>query len=180
MVRAWYRTYDLPIIISTSTNNYGPYQFPEKLIPRVILRAIHGQKIPVFGDGSNVRDWLFVEDHARILIEISKKAGIGKTYNIGSDSETKNIDVVQMVCLLLEELKPRKPRNIERYSDLITFVKDRPGHDRRYAIDTSKLENDLGLKTRETFDTGLRKTVEWYVSNQVWWKKVIPSDGSLV
>lgn len=173
LVRAWYRTYELPVIVTNSTNNYGPYQFPEKLIPKVILRAINGQPLPIFGDGSNVRDWLFVEDHARILVEISKHARIGKTYNVGGDSEMTNIDVVRMVCHLLEELKPIKPPNIDRYSDLITLVKDRPGHDRRYAINTSKLENDLGLKAKENFNTGLRKTVEWYLINESWWKKFL-------
>jgi dTDP-glucose 4,6-dehydratase len=176
LVRAWQRTYGLPVLITNCSNNYGPYHFPEKLIPLVILNAIDGKPLPVYGDGAQVRDWLFVEDHARALFQVVSKGQVGETYNIGGHNEQKNIDVVRGICALLEELAPEKPAGIERFEDLITFVKDRPGHDLRYAIDASKIERELGWVPQETFETGLRKTVQWYLNNLEWCRRV--QDGS--
>ncbi|MBB3102596.1 dTDP-glucose 4,6-dehydratase [Azomonas macrocytogenes] len=176
LVRAWHRTYGLPVLITNCSNNYGPYHFPEKLIPLVILNALEGKKLPVYGDGSQIRDWLFVEDHARALLKVVSEGKVGETYNIGGHNEQKNIDVVRGICALLEELAPNKPAGLERYEDLITFVKDRPGHDLRYAIDASKIERDLGWVPQETFQTGLRKTVQWYLDNKEWCRRV--QDGS--
>jgi dTDP-glucose 4,6-dehydratase len=173
LVRAWGRTYGLPIIITNCSNNYGPYHFPEKLIPHVILNALHGKSLPVYGDGSQIRDWLFVEDHARALLAVLTKGDVGATYNIGGHNEKKNIEVVEAICELLEELAPEKPNGIRYYEDLITFVKDRPGHDARYAIDATKIQNHLGWSPEETFETGLRKTVQWYLDNRVWWERVL-------
>jgi len=176
LVRAWQRTYGLPTIITNCSNNYGPYHFPEKLIPLMILNALEGKELPVYGKGNQVRDWLYVEDHARALIKVVSEGVVGETYNIGGHNEKQNIEVVQTLCELLEELAPNKPNGINEYSDLITFVKDRPGHDVRYAIDASKIENELGWSPQETFETGLRKTVIWYLNNQKWWQRV--QDGS--
>ncbi|MCQ4308577.1 dTDP-glucose 4,6-dehydratase [Pseudomonas stutzeri] len=176
LVRAWQRTYGLPVLITNCSNNYGPYHFPEKLIPLVILNALDGKPLPVYGDGAQVRDWLFVEDHARALFKVVSEGQVGETYNIGGHNEQKNIDVVRGICALLEELAPQKPEGLARYEDLITFVKDRPGHDLRYAIDASKIERELGWVPRETFETGLRKTVEWYLNNLEWCRRV--QDGS--
>lgn len=176
LVRAWHRTYGLPIVVTNCSNNYGPYQFPEKLIPHMILNAISGKPLPIYGDGSQIRDWLHVEDHAIALVKVALEAKDGETYNIGGGNEIKNIDVVKTLCALLEELVPNKPYGVERYEDLITFVKDRPGHDARYAIDASKIQRDLGWLPMETFKTGLRKTVEWYLSEQNWWQRVL--DGN--
>lgn len=176
LVRAWHRTYGLPIVITNCSNNYGPYHFPEKLIPLVILNALNGKPLPIYGDGSQIRDWLYVEDHARALYTVVTQAQIGETYNIGGHNEKKNIDVVKEICKLLEELAPNKPQGIDKYQDLITYVADRPGHDLRYAIDASKIENDLGWKPVESFETGLRKTVQWYLDNQEWVRNV--KDGS--
>jgi dTDP-glucose 4,6-dehydratase len=173
LVRAWGRTYGLPVIITNCSNNYGPYHFPEKLIPHIILNAIHGKPLPVYGDGLQIRDWLYVEDHARGLIKVVTKGKIGETYNIGGHNEKTNLDVVEAVCDLLEELLPEKPSGVINYRDLITFVKDRPGHDVRYAIDASKIERELGWKPEETFETGLRKTVQWYLENRQWWQRVL-------
>ena len=172
LVRAWLRTYGLPTIITNCSNNYGPYHFPEKLIPLTILNALEGRPLPVYGTGSQIRDWLFVEDHARALVEVITRGRVGETYNIGGHNETRNIDVVQALCNLLEELAPRKPERIARYRDLITFVEDRPGHDRRYAIDASKIQRELGWGPRETFQTGLHKTVKWYLANREWCARV--------
>jgi dTDP-glucose 4,6-dehydratase len=172
LVRAWLRTYGLPTIITNCSNNYGPYHFPEKLIPLMILNALEGRPLPVYGTGSQIRDWLFVEDHARALVEVITRGRVGETYNIGGHNEIRNIDVVQALCGLLEELAPRKPERIARYRDLIAFVKDRPGHDRRYAIDASKIQCELGWRPRETFQTGLHKTVEWYLANREWCARV--------
>jgi len=173
LVRAWGRTYDLPVIITNCSNNYGPYHFPEKLIPHVILNAIHGKSLPIYGDGSQIRDWLYVEDHAKALIKVVTEGKIGETYNIGGHNEKTNLEVVGTICDLLEELAPQKPLGVNNYRDLITFVKDRPGHDARYAIDASKIEQELGWVPEETFETGLRKTVEWYLDNTSWWERVL-------
>ena len=173
LVRAWGRTYGLPIIITNCSNNYGPYHFPEKLIPHVILNAIHGEPLPIYGDGSQIRDWLYVEDHAKALIKVVTEGEIGESYNIGGHNEKTNLEVVETICDLLEELAPDKPAGVKSYRDLITFVKDRPGHDVRYAIDASKIERELGWVPEETFETGLRKTVKWYLDNRQWWERVL-------
>lgn len=168
LVRAWHRTYGLPVVLTNCSNNYGPYHFPEKLIPLIIQNALAGKALPVYGNGHQIRDWLFVEDHARALYKVVTEAKVGETYNIGGHNEQKNIDVVKNICALLEELAPNKPEGLEHYQDLITYVTDRPGHDLRYAIDASKIQKDLGWVPQESFETGLRKTVEWYLSNQEW------------
>lgn len=173
LVRAWGRTYGLPIIVTNCSNNYGPYHFPEKLIPHVILNAIHGKLLPIYGDGSQIRDWLYVEDHARALIRVVTKGEVGETYNIGGDNEKTNLEVVEAICELLEELAPSKPPSVKKYRDLITFVKDRPGHDIRYAIDSSKIKRELDWVPEETFETGLRKTVSWYLMNRGWWERIL-------
>ena len=173
LVRAWGRTYNLPVIITNCSNNYGPYHFPEKLIPHVILNAIHGKPIPIYGNGLQVRDWLYVEDHAEALIKVVADGKVGETYNIGGNNEKTNLEVVQSVCNLLEELAPEKPEGIDKYRDLISFVKDRPGHDTRYAINASKIECELDWIPQETFETGLRKTVQWYLANAPWWERVL-------
>lgn len=168
LVRAWYRTYGLPVVLTNCSNNYGPFHFPEKLIPLVILNALAGKPLPVYGNGTQIRDWLYVEDHARALYKVVTEAAVGETYNIGGHNEQKNIDVVKAICELLEELAPNKPEGLARYQDLITYVTDRPGHDLRYAIDASKIQQDLGWVPQESFETGLRKTVQWYLNNQAW------------
>jgi len=173
LVRAWWRTYDLPVVITNCSNNYGPYHFPEKLIPHTILNALHGKELPVYGDGTQIRDWLYVEDHVRALLTVAISGKVGETYNIGGHNEKSNIEVVNLICDLLEELAPEKPLGIGKYSDLITFVKDRPGHDLRYAIDATKIERDLGWVPRESFESGLRKTVIWYLDNDIWWHRVL-------
>jgi len=179
LVRAWHRTYGLPIVITNCSNNYGPYQFPEKLIPHVILNAISGKEIPVYGNGEQVRDWLYVDDHARALVMVMKDGKVGETYNIGGRNEIRNIDVVRELCSLLKEFVPERLAGFSSFEELITFVKDRPGHDTRYAIDASKIEYDLGWTPEETFETGLRKTVQWYLDNQVWWQRVLDGDYRL-
>ncbi|WP_314338659.1 dTDP-glucose 4,6-dehydratase [Acinetobacter guillouiae] len=166
LVRAWQRTYGLPTIVTNCSNNYGPYHFPEKLIPLVILNALDGKPLPIYGKGDQIRDWLFVEDHARALYKVVTEGAVGETYNIGGHNEKQNIEVVKTICKILDELKPQI--NNQSYETLITFVKDRPGHDLRYAIDASKIAQDLAWKPEETFDTGIRKTVEWYLNNQGW------------
>lgn len=176
LVRAWLRTYGLPTIITNCSNNYGPFHFPEKLIPLMILNALEGKKLPVYGNGLQVRDWLFVEDHARALYKVATEGVIGETYNIGGHNEKTNIEVVKTICRLLEELVPNKPDGVTEYEDLITYVTDRPGHDVRYAIDASKIERELGWKPQESFESGIRKTVEWYLDNKQWWSRVL--DGS--
>jgi dTDP-glucose 4,6-dehydratase len=174
LVRAWQRTYGLPTLVTNCSNNYGPYHFPEKLIPHIILNALHGKPLPVYGDGSQIRDWLYVEDHARALIKVVSEGVVGETYNIGGHNEQKNLHVVQTICELLEALAPtRKPVGVASYRDLITFVKDRPGHDARYAIDAAKIELELGWRPQETFESGLRKTVQWYLENEGWWQRVL-------
>ena len=172
LVRAWNRTYGLPVVITNCSNNYGPYHFPEKLIPLVILNALKGKALPIYGKGDQIRDWLYVEDHARALYKVVTEAKVGETYNIGGHNEQKNIDVVKAICELLEELAPNKPEGVNHYVDLITYVKDRPGHDLRYAIDATKIKEDLGWVPEESFETGLRKTVEWYLNNQEWVENV--------
>lgn len=182
LVRAWYRTYGLPTIITNCSNNYGPYHFPEKLIPLVILNALEGKSLPIYGKGEQIRDWLYVEDHARALVKVVTEGIVGETYNIGGHNEKKNIDVVKTICSILDELVPIKSHSeldsgsISNYSDLITFVTDRPGHDMRYAIDASKIEKELGWKPEETFESGIIKTVQWYLDNEQWSKRV--QDGS--
>ena len=176
LVRAWQRTDGLPVLISNCSNNYGPYHFPEKLIPLMILNALAGKPLPVYGNGQQVRDWLYVEDHARALLKVVSEGKVGETYNIGGHNEQKNLDVVRAICALLEELAPQKPAGIARYEDLITYAQDRPGHDLRYAIDASKIQRELGWTPQETFDSGLRKTVEWYLDNLQWCRHV--QDGS--
>ena len=176
LVRAWGRTFGLPVVITNCSNNYGPYHFPEKLIPLIILNALRGKPLPVYGKGTQVRDWLFVEDHARGLVRVVTEGAVGETYNIGGHNEKQNIDVVRAVCDLLDELRPSVHQGIIKYEQLITFVKDRPGHDVRYAIDASKIQRELGWMPQETFESGLRKTVEWYLDNEDWWQSVL--DGS--
>jgi dTDP-glucose 4,6-dehydratase len=172
LVRAWQRTYGLPTLVTNCSNNYGPYHFPEKLIPLMILNALAAKSLPVYGNGQQIRDWLYVEDHARALITVATEGQVGETYNIGGHNEKANLTVVETLCDLLQELVPQEAA----YRDLITFVTDRPGHDVRYAIDASKIERELGWVPQETFESGLRKTVEWYLANQTWWKRVL--DGS--
>jgi len=176
LVRAWQRTYGLPTLITNCSNNYGPYHFPEKLIPLVILNALAGKALPVYGDGSQIRDWLYVEDHARALVKVVTEGEVGETYNIGGHNERKNIEVVKTICAILDDLVPEKPAAVNNYEDLITYVTDRPGHDVRYAIDASKIERELGWTPLETFESGIRKTVEWYLANESWWQRVL--DGS--
>ncbi|MGD9638323.1 MAG: dTDP-glucose 4,6-dehydratase [Alphaproteobacteria bacterium] len=172
LVRAWFRTYGLPTVITNCSNNYGPYQFPEKLIPLMILNCLEGKKLPVYGQGNQIRDWLYVDDHVRALYSVLTKGKNGETYNIGGFNEQRNIDIVKTICKLMEELEPHKPSGVTKYEDLITFVTDRPGHDMRYAIDASKIRNELGWKPLETFETGLRKTVRWYLEHKTWWQRI--------
>jgi dTDP-glucose 4,6-dehydratase len=182
LVRSWLRTYGLPTIITNCSNNYGPYHFPEKLIPLVILNALEGKHLPIYGKGEQIRDWLYVEDHARALYKVVTEGVIGETYNIGGHNEKQNIDVVKTICNILDELLPITKKTeidsgtVVTYKEQITFVKDRPGHDVRYAIDASKIERELGWKPKESFETGIRKTVEWYLNNESWWQRV--QDGS--
>ena len=176
LVRAWMRTYGLPTLITNCSNNYGPYHFPEKLIPLMILNALAGKPLPVYGNGQQIRDWLFVEDHARALYTVLTQGRAGETYNIGGHNEQTNLDVVRTICTLLEEMQPEKPAGVARYEDLITFVRDRPGHDVRYAIDAAKIGRELGWQPQETFASGIRKTVAWYLENRRWWQNVL--DGS--
>ncbi|WP_336287319.1 dTDP-glucose 4,6-dehydratase [Cronobacter dublinensis] len=176
LVRAWRSTYGLPTLVTNCSNNYGPYHFPEKLIPLTILNALAGKPLPVYGNGQQIRDWLYVEDHARALCLVATQGEVGETYNIGGHNEQKNLDVVETICALLEELAPQKPAGVGAYRSLITFVQDRPGHDLRYAIDASKIERELGWRPQETFESGMRKTVQWYLDNETWWKQV--QDGS--
>jgi len=170
LVRAWHETYGLPVVLSNCSNNYGPFHFPEKLIPLVILNALDGKPLPVYGAGANIRDWLFVEDHARALELVVTKGKPGESYNIGGRAERTNLSVVETICDILDEKRPRSGG--KRYRDLITFVTDRPGHDRRYAIDASKIERELGWKPAETFETGLDRTVQWYLDNEWWWRPI--------
>ncbi|MBO0243927.1 MULTISPECIES: dTDP-glucose 4,6-dehydratase [unclassified Vibrio] len=179
LVRAWLRTYGLPTLVTNCSNNYGPYHFPEKLIPLMILNALDGKPLPVYGDGMQIRDWLFVEDHARALYKVVNEGEVGETYNIGGHNEKANIEVVKTICSLLEELRPNKPAGVESYESLITYVKDRPGHDVRYAIDATKIAQELNWTPEETFESGIRKTVEWYLNNPQWWQRVLDGSYSL-
>jgi dTDP-glucose 4,6-dehydratase len=172
LARAWFRTFGLPVIVTNCSNNYGPCQFPEKLIPHMILNALSGKPLPIYGDGMQIRDWLYVDDHVRALVEVLRRGAIGETYNIGGHNEKRNIEVVRTVCLLLQELAP-DTAPAHGYDSLITFVSDRPGHDTRYAIDASKIAGQLGWTPAETFETGLRKTVQWYLANSTWWQRVL-------
>jgi len=188
LARAWNDTYGFPVLVTNCSNNYGPFQFPEKLIPVVILNALAGEPIPVYGAGENVRDWLYVIDHARALEAVLTDGTVGQTYNIGGDNELRNIDLVRMLCELLDELRPianndqistLRKRNLKSYFDLITFVADRPGHDMRYAIDARKIESQLGWTPSENAETGFRKTVQWYLDNSQWWQRILPGDYQL-
>ena len=176
LVRAWHHTYGLPVVTTNCSNNYGPCHFPEKLIPLMILNCLEAKPLPVYGNGQQIRDWLYVEDHARALVLVLLQGRPGETYNIGGHNERKNLDVVHTLCDLLEEMHPDKPAGLARYRDLITYVADRPGHDLRYAIDASKIQRELGWTPAETFETGMRKTVRWYLDNEPWWRRV--RDGS--
>jgi dTDP-glucose 4,6-dehydratase len=176
LVRAWHRTYGLPIVITNCSNNYGPYQFPEKLIPLVILNALHGKKLPIYGKGDQIRDWLYVEDHVRALMAVLDKGNPGETYNVGGNNTKTNLEVVIEICNLLDKLVPANQLAIKNYKDLIEFVEDRPGHDKCYAIDSSKIRKKLNFIPNETFDSGLKKTVEWYLTNIRWCNSVL--DGS--
>jgi dTDP-glucose 4,6-dehydratase len=171
IVRAWYHTFGLPVIVTNCSNNYGPFHFPEKLIPLMIIHALEGKELPVYGDGSNIRDWLYVEDHARALIQVAENASGGTSYAIGGHNEQKNIDVVRLICRLLDQYVP--DNRIGSREKLIRFVTDRPGHDARYAIDASKIERELGWKPQETFESGIEKTVLWYLENKLWWQNIL-------
>jgi dTDP-glucose 4,6-dehydratase len=174
LVRAWYETYGLPVVITNCSNNYGPCQFPEKLIPVLILKALAGEKLPIYGKGENIRDWLYVEDHAAALRLVLEKGRVGETYNVGGRAERTNIDVARAVCAILDELLPDSPHR--PHENLITFVADRPGHDLRYAIDSSKIERELGWSQKESFETGLKRTVAWYLENRDWWQRILSGD----
>ncbi|MEM6339718.1 MAG: dTDP-glucose 4,6-dehydratase [Pseudomonadota bacterium] len=173
LVRAWYETYGLPVVTTNCSNNYGPYHFPEKLIPVVILNALHGRQIPVYGDGKNVRDWLFVEDHAAALLCVLREGTIGRSYNVGGNAEATNIDLVRRICRILDELRP----DGAPHDRLIEFVRDRPGHDRRYAIDASRIKDELGWAPSVTLDQGLRRTVTWFLDNEAWWRPLLDREG---
>lgn len=176
LVRAWARTFNLPVVVTNCSNNYGPNQFPEKLIPVMLMNAKSGNPLPVYGNGQQIRDWLYVDDHVRALYKVATEGKLGETYNIGGVNEKANLDVVYAICDLMEELQPVKPDQVAAYRDLVTFVKDRPGHDVRYAIDAGKINSELGWSPEETFETGLRKTVEWYLANEDWCENIL--DGS--
>ena len=173
LVRAWHETYGLPVVLSNCSNNYGPYHFPEKLIPVVILRALAGEPIPVYGKGENIRDWLYVEDHADALLTVLQKGALGRSYNIGGENEVRNIDLVVMICTVLDRLKP----GFAPYAQQITFVQDRPGHDLRYAIDPTRISTELGWRPSVTLKQGLEKTVQWYLDNEDWWQALLNRDG---
>ena len=172
LVRAWYRTYKLPIIITNSSNNYGPYQFPEKLIPFMIINALERKQLPIYGDGTNVRDWLYVEDHAKAILKVALKGKRGETYNIGGHNNLRNLDIVKIICKTLNELKPLSTTYLKKYEKLITYVADRPGHDKRYALNTSKIKKELNWIPDETFETGIKKTIKWYLENKAWYEKI--------
>jgi dTDP-glucose 4,6-dehydratase len=178
LVRAWMRTYGLPTLITNCSNNYGPYHFPEKLVPLIILNALEGKSLPIYGKGNQIRDWLYVEDHARALVTVVTRGNVGETYNVGGHNEKQNIDVVTTICKILDELHPptKNGLKVDSYKELITYVQDRPGHDLRYAIDASKIERELGWKPLESFESGIRKTIEWYMNNLEWAGRV--QDGS--
>ncbi len=177
LARAWHDTYGLPVLVTNCSNNYGPYQFPEKLIPVVILRALRGEPIPVYGDGKNIRDWLYVVDHAEALLAVLKKGTVGQTYNIGGNNERTNIELVELLCTILDELRPREDGI--SYREQITFVTDRPGHDRRYAIDASKIRSELGWTPKQDHSSGFQKTVAWYLENEPWWQSILDGPKAL-
>ncbi len=177
LVRAWHRTYGLPTLVSNCSNNYGPYQFPEKLIPHMILSALQERTLPLYGDGQQIRDWLYVEDHVAALWQIVQRGAVGETYNIGGNSEHRNIDVVMEICRTLMAFRP--PKSVRHYQDLISHVRDRPGHDRRYAVDCSKLQRSLGWEPQLPFNVGLRRTVQWYLDNETWWRRVLSGEYRL-
>ncbi|SFJ74241.1 dTDP-glucose 4,6-dehydratase [Jannaschia pohangensis] len=174
LVRAWHETYGLPVVLTNCSNNYGPFHFPEKLVPVVILNALHGRPIPIYGKGENVRDWLYVEDHADALLTVLRRGELGRSYNIGGENEARNIDLVQMICALLDRMQPRESGS---YADLITYVTDRPGHDARYAIDPTRISTELGWRPSVTLEQGLEKTVRWYLDNEAWWRPLLERDG---
>ncbi|WP_289043986.1 dTDP-glucose 4,6-dehydratase [uncultured Aliiroseovarius sp.] len=174
LVRAWHETYGLPVVLTNCSNNYGPYHFPEKLVPVVILNALASKPLPIYGDGSNVRDWLFVEDHADALLTVIKRGKVGRSYNIGGENECSNLELVKTLCDILDDLHPRESGS---YQDLITFVTDRPGHDARYAIDPARIREELGWRPSVTIEEGLRKTVQWYLDNEDWWRPLQNRDG---
>lgn len=187
LVRAWRRTYGLPTLITNCSNNYGPYHFPEKLVPHIILNALNGKPLPVYGKGDQIRDWLYVEDHARALHKVMTDGKVGETYNIGGHNEKQNLEVVNTLCEILQELAPPSgnpnlmgAQSVRDYRDLVTFVQDRPGHDRRYAIDASKIQHEIGWRPEETFETGMKKTVQWYLENKGWWERVLSGDYKLM
>lgn len=173
LVRAWYKTYNLPILVTNCSNNYGPYQFPEKLIPLMIINALSNKALPVYGKGNQIRDWLYVEDHVLALVKVLEEGAIGETYNIGGCNEKTNLEVVQMICVLLDKLAPDYLNNIGSFQELITFTTDRPGHDQRYAIDPSKITQKLDWLPKETFESGIHKTVQWYLNNKPWWSSIL-------
>lgn len=173
LVRAWAETYGLPVVLTNCSNNYGPYHFPEKLIPVAILNALHGRPIPVYGTGENIRDWLYVEDHADALLLVLEKGALGRSYNIGGENERRNIDLVRTICALLDEMAPKATP----YAEQITFVNDRPGHDARYAIDPSRIRDELGWRPSVTVEEGLRRTVRWYLDNEAWWRPLLDRQG---
>lgn len=179
LVRAWGRTYGLPIIVSNCSNNYGPYHFPEKLVPHIIINGLAGNSMPIYGDGSQVRDWLYVEDHAKALLKILLEGEIGETYMIGGNNEKTNLEVVSFICDVLDEYVSEKPNNIKSFRELISFVKDRPGHDSRYAIDASKISKELSWSPNESFESGMKETVLWYIDNRNWWERIISGSYSL-
>ena len=179
LVRAWHRTFKLPILITNCSNNYGPYQFPEKLIPLIILNALEGKNLPIYGDGEQIRDWLYVDDHARALVHVALTGSIGESYNIGGNNELRNVEVVKAVCSILDDLVPSKFDGIQKYEQLITHVKDRAGHDFRYAIDASKMDKELNWKPSETFYTGIEKTIRWYLENDTWRYNLIDRNSKI-
>ena len=173
LVRAWGHTYGLPILISHCSNNYGFYQFPEKLIPSIIIKAIRGEQIPIYGDGNQIRDWLYVGDHVKALILLLEKGKVGETYMIGGNNQMTNNNIAELICEILEELRSKKPNGVKQYSDLIQCIEDRPGHDFRYAVDIKKIQNELGWQPQQEFESGLRKTVQWYLDNESWWSALV-------
>ena len=173
LVRAWHKTYNLPILVTNCSNNYGPYQFPEKLIPLMIINALNNKPLPLYGKGNQIRDWLYVEDHVLALVKVLEEGAIGETYNIGGCNETTNLEVVKMICILLDQLAPDSLNNIESFQELITFTTDRPGHDQRYAINPSKITQKLDWLPKETFESGIYKTVQWYLNNKQWWSNIL-------
>ncbi len=179
LVRSWVRTHKFPAVITNCSNNYGPFHFPEKFIPHIILSSIKGKNIPIYGDGKQIRDWIYVDDHVRGLLKVFESGTHGETYNIGASNEITNIEIATLVCEVLDELVDKKPNNVSSFKELITFVQDRPGHDKRYAINSSKIQDELGWLPEESFESGLRKTVEWYLSNKKWWQEILDSNYAL-